>query len=125
MVCFIIVIVFVLFSSTAVIFLFFLLSLYQFVVPLYHFIVSQEVLGDLPQKTFTDVSVPIKSSPLEVPSPLPPAPASAAAGGGAGQGAGCSSKGEGNPAAMAALDRVLRLLQVGSKRFLTNKASEE
>ncbi|CAN0440785.1 unnamed protein product, partial [Hapterophycus canaliculatus] len=62
----------------------------------------KEVLGDLPQKTFTDNSVPIKSSPLEV----PPTPA---------------GDGEGNPAAMAALDRVLRLLQVGSKRFLTNK----
>eukprot|EP00903_Cladosiphon_okamuranus_P019183 g17645.t1 len=64
----------------------------------------KEVLGDLPQKTFTDVSVPIKNSPLVV----PPSPAGAGAGGG-------------NPAAMAALDRVLRLLQVGSKRFLTNK----
>lgn len=68
---------------------------------------SQEVLGDLPQKTFTDVSVPMKSSPLNVPL-APPAPA-------AGNG------GKGNPAAMGALDRVLRLLQVGSKRFLTNK----
>ena len=66
----------------------------------------QEVLGDLPQKTFTDVSVPINTSPLAV----PPTPAGTWTGGG-------------NPAAMAALDRVLRLLQVGSKRFLTNKVS--
>lgn len=66
----------------------------------------QEVLGDLPQKTFTDNSTPIKSSPLEV----PPTPTPAAKG-----------EGGGDPAAMAALDRVLRLLQVGSKRFLTNK----
>ncbi|CAM9734898.1 unnamed protein product, partial [Ectocarpus sp. 13 AM-2016] len=67
----------------------------------------KEVLGDLPQKTFTDVSVPIKSSPLDVPL-APPAPAA-------------GNSGKGNPAAMGALDRVLRLLQVGSKRFLTNK----
>lgn len=60
---------------------------------------SQEVLGDLPQKTFTDNSVPTVCKPLVVPPP--------AAGG----------KG----ASMEALDRVLRLLQVGSKRFLTNK----
>ncbi|CAM9146490.1 unnamed protein product [Scytosiphon promiscuus] len=68
----------------------------------------KEVLGDLPQKTFTDDSVPIKSSPLEV----PPTPATTD---------GSNGDVGGNPAAMAALDRVLRLLQVGSKRFLTNK----
>ncbi|CAM9462984.1 unnamed protein product [Ascophyllum nodosum] len=52
----------------------------------------KEVLGDLPQKTFSDTSSATKTKPLEVPAT-------------AGQ----------------ALERVLRLLQVGSKRFLTNK----
>ncbi|CAN0558904.1 unnamed protein product, partial [Laminaria digitata] len=60
-----------------------------------------EVLGDLPQKTFTDDSIASESAPLELPS-------TAGAGGAKG-------------ATMEALDRVLRLLQVGSKRFLTNK----
>ncbi|CAM9371456.1 unnamed protein product [Pylaiella littoralis] len=75
----------------------------------------KEVLGDLPQKTFTDVSVPMKSSPLEIPPPPKQQQDDAA------ENAGGDGKGQGNPAAMAALDRVLRLLQVGSKRFLTNK----
>lgn len=81
------------------------------------FFASKEVLGDLPQKTFTDVSVPMKSSPLEIPPPPKQQQDDAA------ENAGGDGKGQGNPAAMAALDRVLRLLQVGSKRFLTNKAS--
>ncbi|KAG5190290.1 CobB/CobQ-like glutamine amidotransferase domain-containing protein [Tribonema minus] len=55
-----------------------------------------EVLGDLPQKTFTDArdATPSSLAPLSLPSDATP---------------------------QAALDRVLRLLQVGSKRFLTNK----
>ncbi|CAM9511203.1 unnamed protein product [Discosporangium mesarthrocarpum] len=59
----------------------------------------KEVLGDLPQKTFTDTSIPTRKTPLVLPPP---------------------ATGEGSPA-QAALGRVLRLLQVGSKRFLTNK----
>lgn len=58
------------------------------------------MLGDLPQKTFTDETRAEASRPLEV-----PFSSSATEGGGA----------------MEALGRVLRLLQVGSKRFLTNK----
>ncbi|CAM9493571.1 unnamed protein product [Chrysoparadoxa australica] len=53
-----------------------------------------EVLGDLPQKTFTDDRAPVKSKALNLPKDL---------------------------AVSSALDRVLRLLSVGSKRFLTNK----
>lgn len=62
--------------------------------------VGQEVLGDLPQKVFRDTSVAMESKPLELPT--------AAESGGKG-------------VVGQALERVLRLLQVGSKRFLTNK----
>jgi len=52
------------------------------------------VLGKLPQKTFHVQSVPPMARALALPAQLPVA---------------------------AALDRVLRLVSVGSKRFLTNK----
>ncbi len=53
-----------------------------------------EVLGNIPQKTFEDRRVDPKLAPLALPAGL---------------------------TVRAALDRVLRLLAVGSKRFLTNK----
>lgn len=52
------------------------------------------VLGDMPKKTFVDHHVPAVLKPLELPADL---------------------------TVMDALDRVLRLISVGSKRFLTNK----
>lgn len=52
------------------------------------------VLGDMPKKTFVDHHVPNVLKPLELPADL---------------------------SVEGALDRVLRLLSVGSKRFLTNK----
>lgn len=52
------------------------------------------VLGDMPKKTFYDHHVPQVLKPLELPADL---------------------------TVMGALDRVLRLLSVGSKSFLTNK----
>ena len=52
------------------------------------------VLGKMPQKTFVDTTLPLSLSPLT----LPP-----------------------STTAMEALDRVLRLLSVGSKRFLVHK----
>lgn len=63
----------------------------------------QEVLGDLPQKTFTDQTVAIERMPLQLPT--------------------CATGKESyvHWLVSEALDRVLRLLQVGSKRFLTNK----
>ena len=52
------------------------------------------VLGELPKKTFVDHHVPVVLKPLDLPKDL---------------------------TVMQALDRVLRLLSVGSKRFLTSK----
>ena len=52
------------------------------------------VLGDMPKKTFVDHHMPTVLKPLELPADL---------------------------TVMDALDRVLRLISVGSKRFLTNK----
>ena len=52
------------------------------------------VLGDMPKKTFVDHHVPAVLKPLELPADL---------------------------TVMDASDRVLRLISVGSKRFLTNK----
>ena len=52
------------------------------------------VLGDMPKKTFVDHHVPMVLKPLELPADL---------------------------TVRGALDRVLRLLSVGSKRFLTTK----
>lgn len=54
----------------------------------------EKVLGDMPQKTFHMSRTPLKAKPLELPD---------------------------NINVMDALERVLRLLSVGSKRFLTNK----
>jgi len=53
-----------------------------------------KILGDMPQKTFQMNRIPVKSTPLMLPQDL---------------------------TVNDALDRVLRLLSVGSKRFLTNK----
>ncbi len=53
-----------------------------------------KILGDMPQKTFQMDRIPVKSTPLMLPQDL---------------------------TVNDALDRVLRLLSVGSKRFLTNK----
>lgn len=53
-----------------------------------------KILGDMPQKTFSLDRVPIKSEPLRLPDTI---------------------------TIKDALERVLRLLSVGSKRFLTNK----
>ncbi|MBI5664134.1 MAG: phosphoribosylformylglycinamidine synthase [Nitrospirae bacterium] len=53
-----------------------------------------KILGDMPQKTFRLDRVPVKTGPLKLPDGI---------------------------TVRAALDRVLRLLSVGSKRFLTNK----
>ncbi len=53
-----------------------------------------EVLGNIPQKTFEDRRIDLKLEPLALPA---------------------------NLTVRAALERVLRLLAVGSKRFLTNK----
>ena len=52
------------------------------------------VLGDMPKKTFVDTSVPLPHQPLDIPSPV---------------------------SVMDAVNRVFRLVSVGSKRFLTNK----
>ena len=52
------------------------------------------VLGELPKKTFVDHHVPVVLKPLDLPKDL---------------------------TVMQALDRVLRLLSVGSKRFLTSR----
>jgi phosphoribosylformylglycinamidine synthase len=54
----------------------------------------EKILGDMPQKTFYLDRVPLKTDPLQLPEGL---------------------------TVMDALKRVLRLLSVGSKRFLTNK----
>jgi phosphoribosylformylglycinamidine synthase len=54
----------------------------------------EKVLGDMPQKTFNLDRVPMKTEPLNLPE---------------------------NITVKDALDRVLRLVSVGSKRFLTNK----
>ncbi|MGZ8448220.1 MAG: phosphoribosylformylglycinamidine synthase, partial [Candidatus Deferrimicrobiaceae bacterium] len=54
----------------------------------------EKVLGDMPQKTFRLARIPPSLAPLKLPGNLP---------------------------VRGALDRVLRLLSVGSKRFLTNK----
>ena len=54
----------------------------------------EKVLGDIPQKTFRLVRIPPSLAPLKLP---------------------------GNLTVRGALDRVLRLVSVGSKRFLTNK----
>ncbi len=54
----------------------------------------EKVLGDMPQKKFRLARVPPKLAPLKLP---------------------------GNATVRTALDRVLRLVSVGSKRFLTNK----
>ncbi len=53
-----------------------------------------DVLGDLPQKTFTDTCIPSELKPLNLPEGTTPE---------------------------SALTRVLHLMTVGSKRFLTNK----
>ncbi len=53
-----------------------------------------DVLGDLPQKTFTDTCIPSELKPLNLPEGMTPE---------------------------SALTRVLHLMTVGSKRFLTNK----
>lgn len=64
----------------------------------------KEVLGGLPQKTFVDDTKAIETKPLQLPENVG------------------SSKDPGlKRLATEALDRVLRLLHVGSKRFLTNK----
>lgn len=55
------------------------------------------VLGKMPQKTFVDTTLPLSLSPLT----LPP-----------------------STTVMEALDRVLRLLSVGSKRFLVHKVTK-
>ena len=52
------------------------------------------VLGDMPKKTFVDTSVPLPHQPLDIPSTV---------------------------SVMDAVNRVFRLVSVGSKRFLTNK----
>ncbi|MEN8264928.1 MAG: phosphoribosylformylglycinamidine synthase, partial [Nitrospirota bacterium] len=54
----------------------------------------EKILGDMPQKTFRLDRVPLETGPLELPSEI---------------------------TVRDALERVLRLLSVGSKRFLTNK----
>jgi len=53
-----------------------------------------KILGDMPQKTFSDTQVPVVLKSLEFPKDF---------------------------AVSEALDRILRLVSVGSKRFLTNK----
>ena len=54
----------------------------------------EKVLGDMPQKTFHMSRTTLKAKPLELPEDI---------------------------SVMDALERVLRLLSIGSKRFLTNK----
>ncbi len=64
----------------------------------------EKILGDMPQKTFKLERIQPKLEPLKIP-PYPP-----------------SVKGGGEGINVRdALDRVLRLVSVGSKRFLTNK----
>ncbi|HLA49988.1 MAG TPA: phosphoribosylformylglycinamidine synthase, partial [Thermodesulfovibrionia bacterium] len=58
----------------------------------------EKILGDMPQKTFHLEHIPIKTHPLKFPWDFSAV-----------------------PSLRDALDRVLRLLSVGSKRFLTNK----
>src|SRR3990167_6060139 len=67
----------------------------------------EKVLGDMPQKTFNLEQIPIKTQPLKLPSQLEEVAA------------GFSLRN--NAPIKDALDRVLRLVSVGSKRFLTSK----
>src|SRR3989338_6874195 len=67
----------------------------------------EKVLGDMPQKTFNLERIPMKTQPLKLPSQLEEVAA------------GFSLRN--NAPIKDALDRVLRLVSVGSKRFLTSK----
>ncbi len=64
----------------------------------------KKVLGEMPQKTFRFERIQPKLEPLKIP-PYPP----------------LAKGGEGGISIREALERVLRLVSVGSKRFLTNK----
>jgi len=81
----------------------------------------KKILGDMPQKTFKLERIQTKLEPLKIPSypsdksPLPPFTK------GGLRGITLLKGSEGEINVRDALDRVLRLVSVGSKRFLTNK----